>query len=38
MYRMEDEHYYAIEKAKLHDIYEPVIRNDKLYPGAVQDH
>jgi two-component system phosphate regulon sensor histidine kinase PhoR len=36
MYRMEDEHYYAIEKQKLHDVYEPVIRNDKLYPGAVQ--
>lgn len=35
MYRMEDEHYYAIEKQKLHDVYEPVIRNDKLYPGAV---
>jgi hypothetical protein len=36
MYRMEDEHYYAIEKKKMHDVYEPTIRNDKLYPGAVQ--
>lgn len=36
MYGMEDEHYYAIEKAKMHDAYEPTIRNDKLYPGAVQ--
>jgi two-component system, OmpR family, phosphate regulon sensor histidine kinase PhoR len=36
MYRMEDEHYYAIEKQQLHNVYEPVIRNDKLYPGAVQ--
>ena len=36
MYRMEDEHYYEIEKQKLHDIYEPLIRNDKLYPSAVQ--
>lgn len=36
MYRIEDEHYYAIEKARLQNIYEPTIRNDKLYPGAVQ--
>src|SRR5882672_9360769 len=36
MYRIEDEHYYAIEKQRLHDIYEPTIRNDKLYPNAVQ--
>ncbi|MBS1563295.1 MAG: hypothetical protein JST39_02850, partial [Bacteroidetes bacterium] len=36
MYRMEDEHYYEQEKKKLHDAYEPMIRNDKLYPGAVQ--
>lgn len=36
MYRMEDEHYYGIEKGRMHDVYEPIIRNDKLYPGAVQ--
>ena len=36
MYRIEDEHYYAIEKQRLHDVYEPTIRNDKLYPNAVQ--
>jgi len=36
MYRMEDEHYYGIEKGRMHDFYEPTIRNDKLYPGAVQ--
>lgn len=36
MYRMEDEHYYGIEKGRMHDVYEPTIRNDKLYPGAVQ--
>lgn len=36
MYRMEDEHYYETEKQKLHDGYEPMIRNDKLYPNAVE--
>ena len=36
MYRMEDEHYYSQEKQRLHDVYEPTIRNDKLYPGAAQ--
>ena len=36
MYRMEDEHYYAIEKANMNGVYEPAIRNDKVYPGAVQ--
>jgi len=36
MYNMEDEHYYAMEKQRLRNVYDPMIRNDKIYPGAVQ--